>query len=193
METLHPSAGGYIPGMHAHDLRPIHEVARDLGLDPSAVHPRGPDKAKVTPVPPDTSLREDGRLILVSAVTPTKAGEGKTTVSVGLADGLRRVGHEVAVCLREPSLGPVFGIKGGGTGGWSSAVEPAADINLHFTGDLVHAIGAAHNLLAALIDNDLHFAARGREGTTGLAPDTVTWPRVVDVNDRALRTAVVSH
>ena len=172
--------------------KPILDVASSLGLDAAAVRPLGADKAKVMPAAADAPLRDDARLILVSAVTPTKAGEGKTTVSVGLADGLNRLEREVAVCLREPSLGPVFGIKGGGTGGGKAQVEPAADINLHFTGDL-HAISAAHNLLSALIDNDLHFAARGREGTTGLAPNTVTWPRVVDVNDRALRSVVVSH
>src|SRR5690606_31779919 len=128
----------------------------------------------------------DGRLVLVSAITPTKPGEGKTTVSVGLADGLSRLGVRVALCLREPSLGPVFGIKGGGTGGGRAQVEPANDINLHFTGD-IHAITAAHNLLAALIDNDLHFG-----GASGLTADGVTWSRALDVNDRALRDVVVA-
>lgn len=165
-------------------LRTIENVARDIGLDPMTVLPLGRHKAKIDlggrPASPG-----DGRLVLVSAITPTKAGEGKTTVSVGLADGLRRLGTRVALCLREPSLGPVFGIKGGGTGGGKAQVEPANDINLHFTGDL-HAITAAHNLLAAMIDNDLHFG-----GASGLAPERVTWPRALDVNDRALRDVVV--
>ncbi|NBC95943.1 MAG: formate--tetrahydrofolate ligase, partial [Deinococcus-Thermus bacterium] len=171
----------------APSLRPIDDVARELGLDPDAVLPLGRDKAKVelpegAPPAPD----DPGRLVLVSAIGPTKAGEGKTTVSVGLTDGLRRIGRRVALCLREPSLGPVFGIKGGGTGGGRAQVEPATDINLHFTGDL-HAVTTAHDLLAALIDTDLHFG-----GASGLTPDRVTWPRVLDVNDRALRKIVVS-
>ena len=167
-------------------LRPISDVAAELGLPDDRVRPLGHDKAKVLPVGPDTPPGPDARLVLVSAIGPTKAGEGKTTVSVGLADGLRRVGRRVALALREPSLGPVFGIKGGGTGGGRAQVEPAASINLHFTGDL-HAVTSAHNLLAALIDNDLHFG-----GASGLTPDRVTWPRVLDVNDRALRRVVVS-
>jgi formate--tetrahydrofolate ligase len=167
-------------------LRPISDVAAELGLPEDRVRPLGHDKAKVLPVAPDTPPGPDARLVLVSAIGPTKAGEGKTTVSVGLADGLRRVGRRVALALREPSLGPVFGIKGGGTGGGRAQVEPAASINLHFTGDL-HAVTSAHNLLAALIDNDLHFG-----GASGLTPDRVTWPRVLDVNDRALRRVVVS-
>ena len=197
-------------------LRPIDEVARELGLDPAFLSPLGRHKAKVWPGAGARSGADDGagdgaglgsdagvrlgaradagpgpnaapgRLVLVSAVTPTKAGEGKTTVSVGLADGLRRLGVRTAVCLREPSLGPVFGIKGGGTGGGRAQVEPADDINLHFTGDL-HAVTAAHNLLAALVDNDVHFG-----GPSGLAPGRVTWPRVLDVNDRALRDVVVA-
>jgi formate--tetrahydrofolate ligase len=167
-------------------LRPISDVAAELGLPVDRVRPLGRDKAKVLPVAPDTPPAPDARLVLVSAIGPTKAGEGKTTVSVGLADGLRRVGRRVALALREPSLGPVFGIKGGGTGGGRAQVEPAASINLHFTGDL-HAVTSAHNLLAALIDNDLHFG-----GSSGLTPDRVTWPRVLDVNDRALRRVVLS-
>lgn len=173
-------------------LRPILDVARELGLDPDTVLPLGKTKAKIDL--PSTNGKagaganpgHHGRLVLVSAITPTKAGEGKTTVSVGLTDGLRRLGTRVALCLREPSLGPVFGIKGGGTGGGKAQVEPANDINLHFTGDL-HAITAAHNLLAAMVDNDLHFG-----GASGLTPDRVTWSRALDVNDRALRSIVVS-
>lgn len=184
-------------------LRAIENVAAEIGLDPEAILPLGRHKAKVElggagAEPAEYRGSEPGteaaaaagpgagKLVLVSAVTPTKAGEGKTTVSVGLTDGLRRLGVRVALCLREPSMGPVFGIKGGGTGGGKAQVEPADDINLHFTGDL-HAITAAHNLLAALIDNDLHFG-----GASGLAPERVTWSRALDVNDRALRGVVVS-
>ncbi|HLU82670.1 MAG TPA: formate--tetrahydrofolate ligase [Trueperaceae bacterium] len=169
----------------AFTLRPLEEVARDLGLDQGALVPYGRHKAKVD-FGVGTGALGDGRLVLVSAITPTKPGEGKTTVSVGLADGLRRLGVRVALCLREPSIGPVFGIKGGGTGGGRAQVEPADDINLHFTGDL-HAITAAHNLLAALIDNDLHFG-----GASGLTPEGVSWSRAMDVNDRALRSVVVA-
>ncbi|HZW29026.1 MAG TPA: formate--tetrahydrofolate ligase [Trueperaceae bacterium] len=168
--------------------RPIEDVARDLGIRPRRLVTLGRHKAKVGLASGEepSDARPPGRLVLVSAVTPTKAGEGKTTVSVGLADGLRRLGVRAALCLREPSLGPVFGIKGGGTGGGKAQVEPADDINLHFTGDL-HAVTAAHNLLAALVDNELHFG-----GDAGLAPERVTWPRVLDVNDRALRDVVVA-
>lgn len=169
-------------------LKPILDVARELGLDPDTVHPLGRTKAKVE-LPAkngQATTSNRGRLVLVSAITPTKAGEGKTTVSVGLTDGLRRLGTRVALCLREPSLGPVFGIKGGGTGGGKAQVEPADEINLHFTGDL-HAITAAHNLLAAMVDTDLHFGA-----ASGLTPERVTWSRVLDVNDRALRSVIVS-
>lgn len=162
--------------------RPILDVAADLGLDPDTVTTLGPDKAKLD-VPANLTVR--GRLVLVSAITPTPAGEGKTTVSVGLAQGLRRLSARTALCLREPSLGPVFGVKGGGTGGGRAQVVPADDVNLHFTGDL-HAIGAAHNLLAAMVDTDLHFRS-----PSGLARDGVTWPRVLDMNDRALRRIVV--
>lgn len=165
-------------------LRPIVDVAADLGLLPADLELYGNHKAKVRL---DAPGNRRGRLILVSAIGPTKAGEGKTTVSVGLADGLRRLGSRVALGLREPSLGPVFGIKGGGTGGGAVQVEPAADINLHFTGDL-HAVAAAHNLLAAMVDNDLHFG-----GASGLTPETTTWARVIDVNDRALRSLTISR
>ncbi len=169
----------------ATSLRPILDVARELDLDPDGVTPLGPTKAKVDPaMRPERA--SGGRLVLVSAIGPTPAGEGKTTVSVGLSDGLRRAGSRTAVCLREPSLGPVFGAKGGGTGGGRAQVVPADDINLHFTGDL-HAVTSAHNLLAAMIDNDLHFGA-----SSGLTADGVTWPRVLDVDDRALRRVLVA-
>jgi formate--tetrahydrofolate ligase len=170
----------------ATSLRPILDVARELGLELDAVTTLGHHKAKVDPsrATPAGAAR-DGELVLVSAIMPTPAGEGKTTVSVGLADGMRRLGARVALCLREPSLGPVFGVKGGGTGGGVTQVEPAAEINLHFTGDL-HAITSAHNLAAAMVDNDLHFG-----GASGLSPERVTWPRVLDMNDRALRRIVI--
>jgi formate--tetrahydrofolate ligase len=167
-------------------LRPVVDVARDLHLDPGSVTPFGLYKAKIDPTLDGPRSGPSGKLVLVSAIMPTPPGEGKTTVSVGLADGLRRLGAAGAVCLREPSLGPLFGAKGGGTGGGRARVEPSNDINLHFTGDL-HAITSAHNLLAAMIDSDLHFGQAG-----GLDPDRVTWPRVLDVDDRALRSVLVA-
>ena len=160
-------------------MRPILEVAGELGVDPESVEALGRHKAKIDPHA--GADRGEAPIVVVTAITPTRAGEGKTTVSIGLADGLRRIGRRPVVCLREPSIGPVFGAKGGGTGGGRAQVVPADDINLHFTGDL-HAITSAHNLLAALIDNDLHFG-----GASGLERDAVTWPRVLDVDDRALR------
>ncbi len=162
--------------------RPILDVAAELRLDPASLTTLGPLKAKLDP---PEALEARARLVLVSALTPTPSGEGKTTVSVGLAQGLRRLATRTALCLREPSLGPVFGVKGGGTGGGRAQVVPADDVNLHFTGDL-HAVGAAHNLLAAMVDTDLYF-----KSPSGLARDRVTWPRVVDMNDRALRRVVV--
>ena len=159
--------------MH-HTLRPILDVADELGLDRATLTTLGRHKAKLDPPTPATAR---GKLVLVSALTPTKTGEGKTTVSVGLAMGLRRLGVRTALALREPSLGPVFGVKGGGTGGGRAQVEPADDVNLHFTGDL----------LAAMVDADLHFGA-----ASGLVADRVTWPRVLDMNDRALRRVTLS-
>ena len=162
--------------------RPISEIARKLGLTEDQWEPYGRDKAKITGLP---RTGKQGRLILVSAMTPTKLGEGKTTVSVGLADGLQRLGQKTVLCLREPSLGPVFGVKGGAAGGGYAQVVPMEDINLHFTGDL-HAITAANNLLSAAIDNHL------QQGNA-LAIDTrrVTWKRCMDMNDRALRGLMV--
>lgn len=162
-------------------MRLIQDVARDFGLRDEELLPVGRHKAKIDPAVLDRPADGKGRVVLVSAITPTKAGEGKTTTSVGLAMGMRRIGRRVALCLREPSLGPCFGIKGGGTGGGAAQVLPPDDINLHFTGD-IHAITAAHNLLAAMVDNDLHFGAR-----SGLDPRRVTWSRALDVNDRSLR------
>ena len=166
-------------------LRPLVDVAAELGIPAEAVIQWGRHAAKVDPakVParPDAA---PAKVILVSAMTATPAGEGKTTTSIGLAQGLRKAGRRVALVLREPSLGPVFGVKGGGTGGGNSRVEPHVDINLHFTGDMA-AICAAHNLLAAAVGDAVHF---GRPG----APDArhVRWKRVIDVGDRALRSIV---
>jgi formate--tetrahydrofolate ligase len=158
------------------------KVAEELGLPSENVVPYGRDKAKIEL----HAMREPrGKLVLVSAITPTPAGEGKTTTSIGLTMGLCRTGTRAVVCLREPSLGPVFGIKGGGTGGGRATIEPDDEINLHFTGD-IHAIGSAHNLLSALIDNELYFRS-----PVGLDGRRVTWPRVMDMNDRALRSLVV--
>lgn len=170
--------------------RPIQEVASALGLDAEAVTTLGPKKAKIDPLAQPATGAADGALILVSAITPTRFGEGKTTVSIGLADGLRRVGARACLALREPSLGPVFGMKGGGTGGGRAQLSPADDVNLHFTGDL-HAIGSAHNLLAAMIDSELYFGARDGGAASGIDAEQVTWPRVLDMNDRALRSVVL--
>ena len=171
----------------AAELLPITQVAKDeLGIDAEALVPYGHTKAKVS-LEYTRSLadRPDGKLILVTAISPTPAGEGKTTTSVGVADALRRLGKKTLVALREPSLGPVFGIKGGAAGGGYAQVVPMTDINLHFTGDFA-AIGAANNLLAALIDNHIHHG-----NALGIDARTITWKRVVDLNDRALRDIVV--
>jgi len=170
-------------------LKSISAVAEEAGLRPEHVLPWGRDRAKIDLAALDAPAQGRGKLVLVSAVTPTKAGEGKTTTSIALGMGMRRRGTRVLPCLREPSLGPVFGMKGGATGGGKAQLHPAADINLHFTGDL-HAIGAAHNLLAAMVDNDLHFG-RGGQTRSGLDPRRVTWSRAMDMNDRALRHVLV--
>jgi len=163
-------------------LKPITEVADKLGIPDSALKPFGHDKAKITPgYIASLSDKKDGKLILVTAISPTAAGEGKTTTTVGLGDGLNSIGKNAVMCLREPSLGPCFGTKGGAAGGGYAQVVPMEDINLHFTGDF-HAIGAAHNLLSALIDNHIHW-----ENKSGIDPRRVTWKRVMDMNDRALR------
>ena len=144
----------------------------------------GRAKAKIDPALLRDSTRERGKLILVTAINPTPAGEGKTTTTIGLADGLRRIGKDVSVALREPSLGPVFGVKGGAAGGGYAQVIPMEDINLHFTGDF-HAIGAANNLLAAMLDNHIH-----QGNALGIDPRSITWKRCVDMNDRQLRSVV---
>jgi formate--tetrahydrofolate ligase len=165
--------------------RPIADVARDLGIAPGHLVLYGEDKAKVRLEARAASRRTPGRLVLVSAITPTAAGEGKTTVSIGLAQGLAAIGERVCLALREPSLGPTFGLKGGATGGGRSVLVPTADINLHFTGDF-HAVTSAHNLLAAMLDNHIH-----HDNPLGIDPRRVTWRRVVDLNDRALRHVVI--
>ncbi|HNX51960.1 MAG TPA: formate--tetrahydrofolate ligase [Thermoanaerobaculaceae bacterium] len=165
-------------------VRPIVEVAASLGIRPEHVTLYGSDKAKIA-LEARPNGREPGKLVLVSAITPTDAGEGKTTTCIGLAQGLAKIGQRVCLALREPSLGPTFGMKGGATGGGRSTVVPADDINLHFTGDF-HAISAAHNLLAALLDNQIHQGNR-----LGIDPRRVLWRRVVDMNDRALRHVII--
>ena len=162
-------------------LRPITDIAREAGVDQADLEPYGSYKAKV-----DTRLlrqeqRHDGKLILVTAINPTPAGEGKTTTTIGLADALRRLGKKSMVALREPSLGPVFGIKGGAAGGGYAQVVPMEDINLHFTGDF-HAIGAANNLLCAMLDNHIY-----QGNALRIDPRRITWKRCVDMNDRQLR------
>jgi len=179
-------------------MRPIAEVAQELGLDPADVLPYGRDKAKIDLAAFSRPAKGKGKLVLVSAITPTPAGEGKTTTSIGLAMGMRRLGMKAVPSLREPSLGPVFGVKGGGTGGGKAQLVPANEINLHFTGDL-HAITSAHNLLAAIVDNELHFSdsKQSYDGKPSplevprLDPRRVTWRRALDMNDRALRNVMV--
>ncbi len=162
-------------------LNPIAEIAAGIGIDESYIEQFGKYKAKIDYRFLDEAAGKNGKLVLVSAMTPTPAGEGKTTITVGLADGLQRIGKKAVVALREPSLGPVFGIKGGAAGGGYAQVSPMEDINLHFTGDL-HAIAAANNLLAAMLDNHIY------QGN-GLRLDTrrITWKRCLDMNDRQLR------
>ncbi|MCX7827793.1 MAG: formate--tetrahydrofolate ligase [Thermanaerothrix sp.] len=166
--------------------KPIGEIAAELGIPDDALIPYGKNKAKVDLNFYRTlSDRKDGKLILVTATTPTAAGEGKTTVTIGLTQGLVKRGKKAMLCLREPSLGPCFGVKGGAAGGGYSQVLPMEEINLHFTGD-IHAVGVAHNLLAAMIDNHLQ---QGNQ--LNIDPRTVSWRRVVDMNDRALRHVVI--
>ncbi|HSO30709.1 MAG TPA: formate--tetrahydrofolate ligase [Candidatus Sulfomarinibacteraceae bacterium] len=167
--------------------RPILDVARDLGLRDDEVEPYGFTKAKIrlSAVERLEAERPRGKYVLVTAITPTPLGEGKTTTTVGLAQGLNRIGRKAAVCIRQPSLGPVFGIKGGAAGGGKSQVIPMEDFNLHLTGD-VHAIGAAHNLGAAFVDNHIHHG-----NALGIDALNVLWPRALDISDRALRKIVV--
>ena len=164
-------------------MQPITEIAAAAGIDAELLEPYGRYKAKVSLSLLDHAKKQ-GKLVLVTAITPTPAGEGKTTTTVGLADGLHRIGKSVAAALREPSLGPVFGIKGGAAGGGYAQVVPMEDINLHFTGDF-HAIGAANNLLAAMLDNHIQ-----QGNALGIDPRRITWKRCVDMNDRQLRFVI---
>jgi formate--tetrahydrofolate ligase len=167
-------------------LRPITDVAADIGILPEELTPYGSTRAKVSlSILDRLADRPDGKLIITTAITPTKAGEGKTTTSVSLTQGLGAIGKKVVLALREPSMGPVFGIKGGGTGGGFAQVVPMEDINLHFNGDF-HAITAAHNLLSAALDASIFHG-----NPLGIDPQSITWPRTLDVNDRELRNTVI--
>ena len=165
------------------EIKPIEAIAAKLGIADKYIEQYGKYKAKVnlSIIPEQLKDHKNGKLILVTAISPTPAGEGKTTTSVGLVDGLNHIGKKAVICLREPSLGPCFGMKGGAAGGGFAQVIPMTDINLHFTGDF-HAIGAAHNLLSALIDNHIHW-----DNQLNIDPRRITWKRVVDMNDRSLR------
>jgi formate--tetrahydrofolate ligase len=167
--------------------RPITEIAASLGLREEEIEPYGRTKAKVTlqAIERLEAERPRGKYVVVTAITPTPLGEGKSTTTVGLAQGLNHIGRKAAVCIRQPSLGPVFGIKGGAAGGGYSQVIPMEDFNLHLTGDN-HAFGAAHNLAAAFLDNSLH-----HKNALGIDPHSIVWPRVVDISDRAVRRAVI--
>ncbi|MCF7521782.1 formate--tetrahydrofolate ligase [Neisseria sp. ZJ106] len=165
-------------------MRPIGEIAAKLGLTAENIEPYGHYKAKIDPAAAFKLPQKQGRLILVTAINPTPAGEGKTTVTIGLADALRHIGKDSVIALREPSLGPVFGIKGGAAGGGYAQVLPMEDINLHFTGDF-HAIGAANNLLAAMLDNHIYHG-----NALNIDSKRVLWRRVVDMNDRQLRNII---
>jgi len=168
------------------EIKPIEEIASQLGLKEEDLEKYGKYKAKISPWIKLEGKGKTGKLIMVTAMTPTPAGEGKTTTSIGLADALSHIGEKAVVALREPSLGPVFGMKGGATGGGYAQVAPREEINLHFTGD-IHAITAAHNLLSAMVDNRLHF-----DGSCGLLDcRRVTWKRVMDMDDRVLREVVI--
>ncbi len=166
------------------EMKPITEIANKAGIGEKYIEQYGKYKAKIDLSLLNESERDNGKLILVTAITPTPAGEGKTTTTIGLADGMKRIGKSVAVALREPSLGPVFGIKGGAAGGGYAQVVPMEDINLHFTGDF-HAIGAANNLLAAMLDNHIQ-----QGNLLSIDPRKITWKRCVDMNDRQLRFVV---
>ena len=182
-----PSSDTNIAIARTASMRPIQDVAAKLDIPGDQLLPYGHDKAKVSGHFIDSLAdRPDGKLVLITAVSPTPAGEGKTTTTVGLGDALTRIGKRAAICLREPSLGPCFGMKGGAAGGGYAQVVPMEDINLHFTGDL-HAVAAAHNLLAAMIDNSVHW-----DNPTGIDVRRVAWRRVLDMNDRALRHVACS-
>ena len=166
-------------------MKPIQEIADQLGIVPEAVEPYGRYKAKIDLRKQPESGKKPGKLVLVTAINPTPAGEGKTTTNVGLSMALNKMGKKAICTLREPSLGPCFGIKGGAAGGGYSQVVPMDDINLHFTGDF-HAITSAHNLLAALLDNHIHQGNQLR-----IVTKRIVWKRVMDMNDRSLRNIVI--
>ena len=167
-------------------LKPIGDIAAALGVPDSALIPYGRHIAKIeAPYLKSLEDRPDGKLVLVTAISPTPAGEGKTTTTVGLSDALTRIGKKTMICLREPSLGPCFGVKGGAAGGGHAQVAPMEAINLHFTGDF-HAITSAHNLLAAMLDNHVHWG-----NALGFDTRRIAWKRALDMNDRALRDIVV--
>src|SRR5437660_2633294 len=186
--SQHTSPKSDIEITQAATNRPIVDVALErLGIAPENVEPYGHYQAKVSmDYVKSLAGKPDGKLILVSAISPTPAGEGKTTTTVGLTDALNHIGKKAMLCLREPSLGPSFGVKGGAAGGGYAQVIPMEDINLHFTGDF-HAITSAHNLLAAMIDNHIYWG-----NALGIDSRRVTWRRVMDMNDRALREIVSS-
>src|SRR5687767_9869469 len=185
--SQHQSPKSDIEISQAATKRPILDIAKEkLGIAAENLDPYGHYKAKVSmDFVKSLASKKNGALILVTAITPTPAGEGKTTTTVGLGDAFRRLGKKSVVAIREPSLGPCFGVKGGAAGGGHAQVGPMEDINLHFTGDL-HAVTAAHNLLAAVLDNHL-FHGNGH----GLDPRRILWKRVLDMNDRSLRSAVI--
>src|ERR1700687_1572313 len=185
--TMANKVGSDIEIARAAKMLPIGDIAKRIGIPDEHLYRHGPTKAKLAlEFVESLKSRPNGKLILVTAITPTPAGEGKTTTTVGLGDGLNHIGKKAIICLREPSLGPSFGMKGGAAGGGYAQVVPMEDINLHFTGDF-NAIGLANNLLAALLDNHIH---HGNE--LGFDARRIAWKRVVDMNDRALRDIVVS-
>ncbi len=183
--TAPPSVPSDIAIAQAARMRPIADVAAELGLSAEEILPYGRFKAKIS-AEAIARRKPKGRLVLVTGINPTPAGEGKSTVTVGVSQALRRLGKKAVVCIREPSLGPVFGVKGGAAGGGYAQVVPMDEINLHFTGDF-HAITSAHNLLSAMLDNHMHHG-----NALGIDPRRITWPRTIDMNDRALRSLVIS-
>jgi formate--tetrahydrofolate ligase len=183
--TAKPTVPSDIAIAQAAKLRPIADVAAEVGLGLDDILPYGRYKAKISPEAV-ARRKPTGRLVLVTGINPTPAGEGKSTVTVGVAQAFRRLGKKVVVAIREPSLGPVFGVKGGAAGGGYAQIVPMEEINLHFTGDF-HAITSAHNLLSAMLDNHLH-----QGNALGIDPRRITWPRTMDMNDRALRSIVIS-
>ncbi len=168
-------------------LEDIYEIAKKAGIEEDALEPYGRDKAKVNVQSLDLKDKTNGKLILVTAITPTKAGEGKSTTTIGLVDGLSKIGKKAMACLREPSLGPVFGLKGGATGGGYAQVIPMESINLHFTGDM-HAVTTANNLIAAMLDNSIY-----QENPLNIDPTKVVWKRCLDMNDRTLRDITIGQ